>query len=79
MPWFRNRQRPSRRWDVPDTGGREAREKAERELVQMRRQTIEVQAETPQYQKLSEDLREIHAVRNGLAEAFLTAARRRQA
>lgn len=59
------------------TGGREARQRAERELEQVRRQTQEIKSQTPRYAALGEELREIHAVRNGLAEAFIEAARRR--
>jgi hypothetical protein len=52
------------------TGGQEARERAERELAQTR-------AETPKYAQLARDNRRIRE-RNGLAEAFLNAARRAQ-
>lgn len=69
--WFR-RPQPRRALE-----GRLARERAEKELEALRRQTREIASQTPRYAALGEELREIHQVRNGLAEAFLEAARRR--
>ena len=54
----------------PDTGGRQARIRAERELERVREQTRE-------YAELAADLREIGS-RNHLAVAFLIAARGRR-
>lgn len=51
-----------------DTGGRQARERAEKALAETR-------AETPQIARFARELREIRR-RNHLAEAFLQAARR---
>lgn len=54
-----------------DTGGAQARKRAERELERMR-------AETPKYVELGADLREIRE-KNHLALAFLHAAKGRRA
>ena len=66
-------KKPWRTWrhrNLPpaDTGGREARERAEAELAR-------TEAETEHYRRLARDLRRIRTD-NHLAQAFLAAARR---
>lgn len=58
-PWSRHRREPP-------TEGRQAREKAEADLRRVRE-------ETPQWESLAAELREIRR-RNNLAETFLRAA-----
>ena len=65
MRWPWTRRKPS-----ADTGGKRAREAAERSLAQTR-------SETEKYAELGRDLREIRA-RNHLALAFIEAARGRE-
>jgi hypothetical protein len=66
MKWFRPRRQP-RRWKVDDTGGTEARQRAEVNLERVR-------AETREWERLGAELREIRR-RNHLAETFLQATR----
>lgn len=58
-----------------DTGGREAREHAEKQLEEVVDDLAETRAETPKYEALARDLRRIRQ-ENHLAEAFLRAAGR---
>ena len=61
---------PWRKHKRPDTGGRQARLRAEKDLERVR-------SETQQYAELAEDLRRIGA-RNHLAAAFIIAAQGRR-
>lgn len=62
MKWFRKRS------DVGDTGGKEAREQAEKDYA-------ETVAETERVKELARDLLEIRE-NNHLAEAFMLAVKR---
>lgn len=71
MKWW-SRRRP-RDWTVEDTGGAEARKRAEAELQRMREEVRQTRAETAQWEQRAERARE-HKRENGLARLFIEAA-----